>query len=207
MAKNEIEKAGTAAIQIIQNDNEFGVLDKSEIPFFQPPFSVRNNKMVGMWALTEDEFIGKEIQIVIVATRPFVGTVGKDTEINDWLQVFFVPCPWESKIPPVVCVTYLKTISIESLSKALTIVRMEHNALEGFWKAGFKKHSNEKGDYYSVDFSWEKFKEGEHKDFQEKVIKLRASTPRNRWIDTNKPKGLDSFFDEDNYDMEREPGE
>lgn len=192
--KNEIKKAEESGQLAIQTDDEFGQLDKSEIPFFQPPFSIRNNKMVGMWALTEDEYIGKELSFSIVATRHWFGRIGKDANPTDWLQVFFVPCPWEEKIPPVVCVTYLKTISIESLSKALTMVRMENNALDGFWKGTFKKHSSEKGDYFSVDFSWTKFKEGEHTDFQKRIAELRAKTPKEAWIDTNKPKDLQDIF-------------
>lgn len=171
----------------------FGKLDTTRIEFMQPPFNIRNNKQVGMWALDEETMVAKEINISIISCLPYYGKLGKGQPCK-WLQVWFVASPWEANLPQnLVCVTYTNKQSVSELAQKMAIVRSEHNALEGTWRCGFKRHAGEKGDYYSVSWDWEKMNPEleQTKEFAGKLVQLFADLAiKHSLVDTGLPSTM-----------------
>lgn len=131
----------------------FGTLATESINYFKPPYNVRNNCQVGQWAKSEDDFIGNSIEIAIIDTQEYYGKLGKST--SNWLQIFFIAAPSETKLPKnVVCVTYLKTRSLSSFGQKIIELLSSTNPAEGIFTGSFQKHTNDLGNYYSVKFDW-----------------------------------------------------
>lgn len=138
---------------IVKSISVFGQLMTEQINFFKPPYNIRNNCQVGQWAKGDDDFIGNSIEIAIIGTQEMYGKLGKST--SNWLQVFFVAAPSETKIPQnVVCCTYLKTRSLSSFGQKIIELLSSTNPAEGIFIGSFLKHSNDLGNYYSVKFDW-----------------------------------------------------
>ncbi len=182
-----------APSSLLSGLGEFGKLNSECIEFMQPPFNIRNNKQVGMWALDEETMVAKEIKVSIISCLPYFGRLGKGQPCK-WLQIWFVAAPGETNVPQnLVCVTYTNKQSVTELAQKLAIVRSEHNALEGIWRCGFKRHAGEKGDYYSVSWDWEKMNPDleENKEFARKLVRLFADlSTKYSLIDTGLPSTM-----------------
>lgn len=145
----------------------FGKLATEQINFFKPPYNIRNNCQVGQWAKSEDDFIGASLDIAIIGTAEFYGKLGKST--GNWLQIWFIAAPSETKIPKnVVCVTYIKTRSLSAFGQTIIELLGNGDPALGIFTGSFQKHSNDYGNYYSLKFTWRKRTEEE--SFQLKLI-------------------------------------
>lgn len=139
----------------------FGKLATEQINFFKPPYNIRNNCQVGQWAKSEDDFIGASLDIAIIGTQEFYGKLGKST--GNWLQVWFIAAPSETKIPKnVVCVTYIKTRSLSSFGQTIIELMSNGDPALGIFTGSFQKHSNDYGNYASVKFTWRERTEEEN---------------------------------------------
>lgn len=132
----------------------FGKIDKEIINHFTPPYSVRNDCQIGQWKVGEDNLLGNELEISIVAMKNYYGNLGK-TKHSQWLQIWFIASPNEQKLPTnTVCVTYTKTRSLSQLGqKAIEVMEKEDPGL-GIFKTSFEKHAGDYGNYYSVKWNW-----------------------------------------------------
>jgi len=145
------EKKGSLSLPSI---SIFGKINKEQINHFTPPYAIRNNCQIGQWTVGEDNLLGNELEISIIAMRNFYGSLGK-TKGASWLQIWFVAAPSENKIPSnTVCVTYVKTRTLSQLGqKAIEIMETEDPGV-GIFKTKFEKHTGEYGNYYSVNWDW-----------------------------------------------------
>lgn len=134
--------------------NIFGKINKEQINHFTPPYSVRNDCQIGQWKVGEDNLLGNELEISIIAMKNYYGNLGK-TKFAQWLQIWFIGSPNEQKLPSnTVCVTYTKTRSLSQLGqKAIEIMENEDPGL-GIFKTSFEKHAGDYGNYYSVKWEW-----------------------------------------------------
>ena len=153
---NKTERTNSSAIEL----KVFGKLMTEQINFFKPPYNVRNNCQVGQWAKTENDFIGNSLDIAIIGTNEFYGKLGKST--GNWLQIWFVAAPSETKLPRnVVCCTYIKTRSLSSFGQTIIELMSNGEPATGIFTGSFQKHSNDYGNYASVKFDWRERTEDE----------------------------------------------
>lgn len=166
----------------------FGTMPTDYIfnPF--PPYSLRNDCQAGQWKRGESDFKGNSIEISLIKAHKFYGELGKSN--SHWLQLWFIPSPNEKKLPRnTVCVTYIKTRSLDNLSgKLIELMTNEIDPGEGIFKAYFEKHSGTLGNYFSI--TWEyRDREGDAEQKQLDAIRnFIATNPR--LIDANKPETL-----------------
>lgn len=167
----------------------FGKKVGNRINYFDPPFAIRNNCQIGQWMIGEDIPVGKELEIAILKVVKMYGDLGKTKNAN-WLQIWFVGAPKEEKIPSnMVCVTYIKTRSINQLG-----MEIMNNMTEdidpgiGLFKTSFLKHEGEKGKYYSLGFKW-RARESSEKA-QLKLIEEFLATEGNHLCDSGIPNTL-----------------
>ena len=129
----------------------FGTINKEEINLMDPPYAVRNDCSIGQWKVGEKGLMGDSLAMSIVGVRKFYGKLGKGKP-SDWIQLWFIGAPHETKIPVnVVCVTYVKTRSLSSLGQTLIEVMQSTEPALGIFETSFEQHSNELGKYYSVN--------------------------------------------------------
>ena len=191
-AIEKTQSPGQLANQRLAEIGDFKKLNGDKIELMQPPFNIRNNKSAGMWALDEETMIAKSIKISIIKCTPYYGKLGKG-EPCKWMQIWFVAAPEETNIPQnLVCVTYAAKQSVTELAQKLTMVRTQDNSLAGIWTCGFKRHSNEKGDYYSVSWDWERMEPTpENNVFIDKLIELLTkSVIGNPFTDSGLPSSM-----------------
>ena len=133
----------------------FGTIDQEEINFITPPYAVRNDCRIGQWKVGENKLIGDSLAISIIGVRNFYGKLGKARPC-DWKQLWFIAAPNETKIPVnVVCVTYIKTLSLSALGQTLIEVMQSTEPGLGIFETSFQQHTNEfGGSYYSVNWQW-----------------------------------------------------
>lgn len=177
----------------------FGKLATEQINFFKPPYNVRNNCQVGQWAKTEDDFIGNSLDIAIIGTQEYYGKLGKST--GNWLQIWFIAAPTESKIPKnVVCVTYIKTRSLSAFGQTIIELMSNGDPAVGIFTGSFAKHSNDYGNYSSVKFAWR-----ERTEEEKPQLKLIANFLSTAPIleDTGLPKTMVKVVD-GNYEIAQE---
>jgi len=149
-----------------------------QLGFQGRPFAVRANCKDGQFALSETQFLGREAEFGIIRLDSFFGSLGK-TEDSDWMQIFTVMSPGckLKGIPDgVVCVTYLKTRSLDQFSNTMTALSVDlakqlakadpslspvelQRAVsakigKGLFTASFQSHAGSKGTYYSLDWDW-----------------------------------------------------
>lgn len=134
--------------------NVFGKRPKDSIWLGDQPYAIRNDCQKGQWKVGDDDLRGKQIEISIIKVSRFFGTIGKAMN-TFWLQIWFVPAPSCTTLPAnTVCVTYLKTRSLSQFSAKIAELLGEQDPAEGIFVAGFEKHSNDLGNYYSVRWDW-----------------------------------------------------
>ena len=132
----------------------FGTRPKNSIWLGDQPYAVRNDCQTGQWKIGDDDFRGKEISISIIKVARFFGSLGKARD-TFWLQVWFVPAPGCAQLPAnTVCITYLKTRSFSQFSAKITELLGEQDPAEGIFTGSFAKHTNDLGNYYSVQWDW-----------------------------------------------------
>jgi hypothetical protein len=153
----------------------FGTKPQNAIFLPQAPFSVRNDCSVGQWKVGDDDFRGNSIDISIIKVSQFFGTLGK-TRNTQWLQVWFIPAPGEDKLPAnTVCLTYLKTRSINQFSQKITELMASGEPALGIFTGSFEKHSSDLGNYHSVVWRWrERTTEGEKAQLEQIVAFLKS---------------------------------
>lgn len=150
-SKNSGKLSNTATLPEI---NIFGKINKEIINHFTPPYSVRNDCQIGQWKIGEDNILGNELEIAIIAMRNYYGNLGK-TKYTQWLQIWFIGAPSEQKLPSnTVCVTYAKTRSLTGLGQKAIEVMENQDPGVGIFKTSFEKHSGDYGNYYSVSWNW-----------------------------------------------------
>lgn len=155
----------------------FGHKPKGAIYLGDQPYSVRNDCAAGQWKVGDDDFRGKEIEISIIKVSRYFGTLGKATN-TFWLQVWFIPAPSCAALPKnTVCLTYLKTRSLTTFSQKITELMESGEPAEGIFKAGFQKHSNEYGAYFSVDWDWRERTTPEEQSQLEQIAAFLQSDP------------------------------
>ena len=177
----------------------FGKLMTEQINFFKPPYNVRNNCQVGQWAKTEDDFIGNSLDIAIINTQEFYGKLGKST--GNWLQIWFVAAPSESKLPKnVVCCTYIKTRSLSAFGQTIIELMSNGEPAIGIFTGSFQKHSNDYGNYSSVKFDWRERTEDEKAQLV-LIANFLATTPILE--DTGLPKTMVKVINGD-YEVAQE---
>ncbi len=133
----------------------FGEKVKNQINYFDPPYAIRNNCQIGQWMIGDDFPVAKELEIAIIKVAKMYGDLGKTKNAN-WLQLWFIASPKEKKIPDnLVCVTYIKTRSINQLGmEVMKNMSCDVDPGVGLFKTYFIKHDGEKGKYYSLGFKW-----------------------------------------------------
>jgi len=157
----------------------FGTIPKDTIYLPQIPFTLRNDCRIGIWKIGNEDYRGKEIEISIIKVNQLFGTLGKSTN-TFWMQIWFVPAPSCEVIPSnIVYVSYLKGRSITQFSEKITqLMQSSVEPALGIFKAGFTKHTGEKGDYYSVVFDWrERASEAEFEQLN-RIADLMATDPK-----------------------------
>jgi len=131
----------------------FGTKPADSIFLADQPYPVRLNCQAGQIAVSEDEFLGKEMEISIIACNRYFGNLGK-TQNAEWLQIFFVPAP-ACDILPASTVSYIKTRSLSQFSQLITRLMGQGEPAEGIFKVSFLSHTNSNGQpYKSVRFEW-----------------------------------------------------
>jgi hypothetical protein len=132
----------------------FGTIDQEKINLFDPPYAIRNDCQIACWKVGEKGMLGDSLAMSIIGVRNFYGLLGKGKPC-DWLQIWFIAAPHETKIPvSVVCVTYIKTRSKSALGQTLIEVMQSTEPALGIFETSFEKHTNELGNYYSINWRW-----------------------------------------------------
>jgi hypothetical protein len=132
----------------------FGTRPAGAIWLGDQPYPIRNDCQAGQWKVGDDDFRGKEIEISILKIARFFGSLGKARD-TFWMQIWFVPAPTCSSLPAnTICLTYLKTRSLSQFSAKITELMGEQDPAEGIFRGSFAKHSNDLGNYYSVQWDW-----------------------------------------------------
>jgi len=88
--------------------------------------------------------------------------------------VWFVPAPGDAPgaLPQnTVCLTYIKTRSISQFSQKITELMQSGEPALGIFIAGFEKHSNEYGTYFSVNWDWRE-RQGDEETKQLQLIEV-----------------------------------
>lgn len=179
LAKTEQKKATPIFGTMPTTDSIFN-------PF--PPYALRNDCQAGQWKKGESDFKGSAIEISLIKAHKFYGELGKSRA--HWLQLWFIPSPNEKKLPNnTVCVTYIKTRSLDDLSgKLIDLMTSEIDPGEVIFKASFEKHSGTLGTYYSVTWDY-RDREGDAEQKQlDEIREFISTTPR--LMDTGKPETL-----------------
>lgn len=155
----------------------FGTKPKDSIYLGDQPYAVRNDCQAGQWKVGDSDYRGKDIEISIIKVARFYGTLGKATDTH-WLQIWFVPTSVTRSLPAnTVCVTYLKTRSLSQFSQKITELMESGEPALGIFLAGFDKHSNEYGTYYSVRWDWRERSEKEEQAQLEQIVAFLQSDP------------------------------
>lgn len=132
----------------------FGCKPENSIYLGDQPYAVRNDCQIGQWKVGDSGLLGQKIEISIIKVARYFGTLGKAANTL-WLQVWFIPAPGCDRLPQnTVCLTYLKSRSISQFSQKITELMQSGEPALGIFMAGFEKHSNEYGTYYSVNWDW-----------------------------------------------------
>ncbi len=164
--------------------NIFGTIDQEIINLFDPPYALRNDCQIGQWKVGEKGMIGDSLAISIIGVRNFYGKLGKGKPC-DWLQLWFIAAPHETKIPQdVVCVTYIKTRSKSALGQTLIEVMQTQEPALGIFETSFEKHSNELGNYYSINWQW---RERKPEEMNQLNLIAEFLNTKPALIDTNLP--------------------
>lgn len=148
-------------------------------------------EMIAKWGSgKEEKTTSREARsrISLIKAHKFYGELGKSRA--HWLQLWFVPSPNEKKLPKnTVCVTYIKTRSLDDLSgKLIDLMTNETDPGEVIFKASFEKHTGTLGNYYSV--KWE-YREREGDAEQKQLDTIRDFISSNpRLVDASKPETL-----------------
>jgi hypothetical protein len=172
----------------------FGTKPKETIFLPDQPYAVRLNCQAGQIAISEDEYLGKEMEISIIACNRYYGNLGK-TQNTEWLQIFFVPAPTCDILPAnTVCVSYIKTRSLSQFTQLITRLIQDGEPAEGIFKVSFLSHTNTNGQpYKSVRFDW-RSRQGKAETGQlEQIAQFMASRPILR--DLNGTKEMMPFHD------------
>jgi len=145
------------------------------------PYAVRLNCQAGQFALSEDEFLGKEAEISIISAKHWYGSLGK-TKDTEWLQLFFIPAPSCQFLPKnTVCVSYIKTRSLAQFHQLITKLLAEDTGTdpaEGIFQVSFLSHVNSEGQpYKSVRFEWRERKTPEEIAQLEMIAQFLATKP------------------------------
>jgi len=155
----------------------FGVKPTDSIFLPQSPYQVRNDCQIGQWKVGDDDFRGNSIDVSIIRVSRMFGTLGKAVN-TQWLQIWFIPAPGEEKLPAdTVCVTYIKTRSINSFAQKITELMTSGEPALGVFTASFEKHSGELGTYYSVDWNWRERNTDAEKAQLEKIAQFLQAKP------------------------------
>lgn len=132
----------------------FGTRPANSIWLGDQPYAIRNDCQSGQWKVGDDDFRGKSLEISIIKVARFFGNLGKATN-TFWLQVWFVPAPTCTTLPAnTICLTYLKTRSLSQFSQKIAELMANGEPAEGIFIGSFAKHSNDLGNYYSVQWDW-----------------------------------------------------
>lgn len=157
----------------------FGTKPADTIFLPDQPYPVRLNCQAGQIAVSEDEFLGKEMELSIIACNRYFGNLGK-TQNAEWLQIFFVPAPTCDILPAnTVCVSYIKTRSLSQFSQLITRLMGQGEPAEGIFRISFLSHTNSSGQpYKSVRFDWRP-RQGKQEEQQlEQIAHFLASRPQ-----------------------------
>lgn len=163
----------------------FGTRPKDSIFLPAIPFSVRNDCSVGQWKVGDDDLRGKSIDISIIKVSQHFGSLGK-TKNTHWMQIFFVPAPGCDSLPQnTVCLTYLKTRSINQFSATITELMEAGEPALGIFTGSFEKHSGEMGNYHSVVWEWRDRKDAAEKKQLEQIANFLQTNPQLVDLSTN----------------------
>ena len=167
--------------------NVFGTIEQDKINLIEPPYALRNDCQIGNWKVGEKGILGDSLSISILAVRSFYGKLGK-AKPCDWLQLWFVAAPNETKIPQdVVCVTYIKTRSKSALGQTLIEVMQTTEPALGIFDTKFEQHSNELGNYYSINWQW---RERKPEEMNQLNLIAQFLNTKPILIDTNLPESM-----------------
>lgn len=155
----------------------FGTRPKNSIWLGDQPYAVRNDCQAGRWKVGDDDFRDKSLEISVIKVAKFFGSLGKAKD-TFWLQVWFVPAPSCSCLPAnTICITYLKTRSFSQFSAKITELLGEQDPAEGIFIGSFAKHSNDLGNYYSVQWDWRARSTSEEKEQLQAIADFLQSDP------------------------------
>jgi hypothetical protein len=156
----------------------FGTKPQDAIFLPPQPFAVRLNCQTGQIALSENEFLGDQIEVSIIKVARYFGNLGK-TKQAEWLQIFFVPAPTCKFLPAnTVCVSYIKTRSLAQFAQTITRLMENGEPGEGIFVLSFLSHKNDQGQpYKSVKFDWRERKTAAEKKQLELIVAFMQSKP------------------------------
>lgn len=141
------------------------------------PFKVRNDCQQGEWKLGDKDFIGNSLRMAIIGFKDYYGGFGIGKE-EIWKQVFFIPAPNEKKLPKnTVCVTYVKTRSLDSFWNMMVRMIADQSILTSIVHAGFQQHKGASGTYYSVNWDSKPAESDEDKNFIKRVCDFIRTKP------------------------------
>ena len=107
----------------------------------------------------------------------FFGSLGKAKD-TFWLQVWFVPAPSCQSLPAnTICITYLKTRSLSQFSQKIADLMADGEPAEGIFVGSFAKHSNDLGNYYSVQWDWRSRTTPEEVEQLQQIVDFLQSDP------------------------------
>lgn len=166
----------------------FGKIDQTKINSFTPPYSLRNDCQIGQWKTGSDNLIGNSLEICPIKIQHYYGNLGK-TKKAQWLQLWFVGAPNEKKLPKnTVCVTYLKSRSMNALGQKFIEVMNENDPGHQIFTGSFEKHVGDLGNYYSVQFEARAREGKEEQDQLELIGDFLSSEPK--LVDTTLPPAM-----------------
>jgi hypothetical protein len=112
------------------------------------PRQYRADCKAGQFKIGESAMKGKEMTLEIISYRVFEAELFNYPH-QSWLEVFFVDA--ENALSHIL----FKGISIENFITLYTDILIKRRSVgEGITTGRMEKRSNDKGDYYIVEFSW-----------------------------------------------------
>jgi len=112
------------------------------------PRQYRADCKAGQFKIGESAMKGKEMSLEIISYRVFEAELFNYPP-QSWLEVFFVDA--ENALSHIL----FKGISIENFITLYTDILIKRRSVgEGITTGRMEKRSNDKGDYYIVEFSW-----------------------------------------------------
>lgn len=151
-----------------------GNKNKDKIVVAGSGLSIRNNCSTGCWTIGGETRIEGDIEICLLYMESFTGALRGKEDVYDWIQLWFVGAPNETKLPKnIVCHTLIKTQSKDNFLSVFTS-NYNNDPEELIWcpkflvKNGVDPNTNQKTTYYSL--GWNVRKRTKEEEGQLKLI-------------------------------------